>query len=246
MRLLLFDVDGTLIDTRGAGRRALDLAFEERFGWIDATAGISFSGATDPWILEQVFSKHGSTPADAAREAGAFLPRYVAHLGALVRAPEPGMVCEALPGVRFLLEHLDERDDCLLALLTGNVEGGARAKLAACGLSEFFDLGAYGDEAPQRNDLLPVALARANATGASFGAEDAVVIGDTTRDVAVARAHGARAVAVATGLCPRDELVASAPDALLEDLSPLDEVLAALGLSRRAPEARGPLEESEL
>ena len=224
MRLLLFDIDGTLIRSQGLGRRALDQAFLERYGWDDATRDVSFLGSTDGGIVADVFRAHGRSLDDALAEQHAVLSRYVELL------VETAGECLVLPGVVELLAAcLARRDDCQLALLTGNVEGGARNKLERVGLWEYFPFGAYGLDAFHRNDLLPVALARAEAhTGRTFRAAEAVVIGDTPRDIAVAKAHGARSVAVTTGWVDRAGLEAHDPDVLLDDLSALDAALAAL------------------
>lgn len=227
-RLLLFDLDGTLLRSNGAGRRALDAAFRERFpGWAEPTEGVSFAGATDALIVEEVFARRGldATAARAARRE--LLDRYVEHLGAILRA-ELGTV-QALAGVVPLLERLRGEPVAGVGVLTGNVEGGARLKVEAAGLPWSFDVGAFGDEAETRVDLLPLALTRhAERTGVRLAPAAAVIVGDTPKDVAVARAHGARAVAVATGFAPRAALVASEPDVLLDDLADLDAALAAL------------------
>lgn len=228
MRLLLFDIDGTLVTTKGAGKRALDVAFAELFGWDEATRDIRFGGMTDPLIVREVFARRGldAAAADAARPA--ILERYVVALAhELERRREDAV---SLPGVRTLLDALRPRtDDCVLAVLTGNVERGARLKLRAVDLEGYFDLGAYGDEGPTRPDLLPVALERAaRLTGKRLDPRASVVIGDTPADVAVARAHGARAVAVATGASTKDELRAHTPDVLLDSLAHLPAAVDAL------------------
>ncbi|MGE0707236.1 MAG: HAD family hydrolase [Planctomycetota bacterium] len=228
-RLVLLDLDGTLVGG-GVGRRALDRAFLARYGWERATSGVSFAGMTDPGIVAAVFGRFGR--ADAAAEQRALLADYVRELGALLAACEASPV-HALPGAAAYLARLSGAARYEVAVLTGNVEGGARLKLRAAGLGDgFFRVGAFGDDATTRPGLLPVALARANALltpGApAWRAAECVVVGDTPRDIEVARAHGARAVAVASGACSRAELDAHAPDVLLDALEPLEEALAAL------------------
>ncbi len=229
MRLLLFDIDGTLVHTAGAGRRAIDAALLELYGWEEATAGMWFGGKTDPLIVRETFLLHGETAERAAGELPRIVPIYLRHLE---RELEVGRAaCRSLPGTAALLAALGARQaECLVALLTGNIEGGARRKLTACGLGwSAFRCGAFGDEGPRRVDLLPVAAARAQAcAGRAFDPREAVVIGDTPADVEVARAHGARAVAVATGASPREALAAEAPDVLLDDLADVEGVLAHL------------------
>jgi phosphoglycolate phosphatase-like HAD superfamily hydrolase len=227
MRLLLFDIDGTLIRSQGMGRRALDRAFEERYGWAEATRDVSFLGSTDGGIVADVFRAQGRSLEEARREQEAVLARYVELLE--VDALHNGGRCEVLPGVPDLLARCAGRSDCQLALLTGNVEGGARIKLQVAGLWEWFPFGAYGLDAFHRNDLLPVALDRAAAhAGRPFRATETVVIGDTPRDIAVAKAHGARSVAVTTGWIDRQGLAQHEPDVLFEDLSRTEAVLEAL------------------
>ena len=230
-RLILFDLDGTLLISDGLGRRALDLAFAELYGWERACEGISFSGMTDPLIVAEVFAKHGQDALAAEREERRVFARYVGRMeGMLARAE--GEVRE-LPGAGALLEALATHERTDIGVLTGNVEGGARAKLRACGIGDaFYRAGAYGDDARDRPGLLPVALARANAQrergSQPWRAEEVVIVGDTPRDVAVARAHGARAVAVATGWVSAEALAEHQPDALLSSLEGLDEALQAV------------------
>lgn len=229
MRLLLFDIDGTLLHTAGAGRRAIDGALRELYGWGDATAKVWFGGKTDPLIVRETFELHGEPPERAAAELPRIVPVYLRHLERELEAGRDA--CRSLPGTAALVDALRaQAERCVVALLTGNVEGGARRKLAACGLEwSHFRCGAFGDDGPRRVDLLPVAAARARErVGRAFEARDAVVIGDTPADIEVARAHGARALAVATGACTKDELAAHAPDALLDDLADLETVLRLL------------------
>lgn len=225
--LLLFDIDGTLLRSEGLGRRALDRAFQLRYGWEGATNGVSFLGATDPGIMADVFARFGRGAQEARAEQEALFALYARLLAE--EAALTGARCRALPGVVPLLEHLVARPEHVVGLLTGNVREGARVKLEVTRLQGYFRLGAYGEDAETREALLPVARARAREAGwAGTDPARIVVIGDTPRDVAVARAHGARAVAVATGWTSTEELAACRPDALLPDLSRLDEALAAL------------------
>jgi len=224
MRLLLFDIDGTLVKTRGLGRRALDVAFRERYGWDDATREVDFKGSTDPQIVRDTFRARGRSEAEARAETAALL----GHYEEVVRRLAAEAACDVLPGVRPLLGHLERRSDCRLALLTGNTAVGAEVKLELVDLWRYFPFGAFGDDADERVGLLPVALERARGRGEAFAPGDAVVIGDTARDVEVAKAHGAVSVAVASGWVSADDLARSEPDVLLEDLGCLDAALASL------------------
>lgn len=226
-RLLLFDIDGTLVTTGGAGKRALDHAFRELHAWEEATAGMHFGGMTDPLIVETVLARRGLDPGGARAALADLVPVYLRHLERELR--EGAAACRALAGVLPLLARLAGDARCTLGLLTGNVRQGAHLKLRACGIETAFPVGAFGDEAPRRIDLLPLARARAadhDPRLSDLGPRDVIVIGDTPRDIEVAHAHGARALAVASGkTCSRDELAAHRPEGLLDDLSQVDEVV---------------------
>jgi len=203
-------------------------AFEQLFSIPDAFEQIEMPGRTDSWILSDALTLHGisSGPALLTR----FRDVYLDHLRAELQRPGPrkGM----MPGVRPLLDTLRQRDDVYLALLTGNYEEAACQKLEYFDLWRYFPCGAFGDDAPDRNGLLPKALARIRECGGpSVEARDAVVIGDTPLDVECAAAGGARSMAVATGRYSVDALRAAGADVVLEDLSDLDVVLGALGLA---------------
>lgn len=220
MALVLFDIDGTLIRTRGAGREALDEAFATRFGWPEATREVDVAGSTDTVIVEAVARRHG----------GVVDPAHVHDLyldGLRRRLADPRRT-EVLPGVRRVLDAL--RGRATVGLLTGNWRAGAEAKLGVADLWHHFPFGAFAADAPDRNRLYPVAVDRARAAGWD-GRGPVLVIGDTPADVACARYGGGVAVAVATGFATVEALRASGPDVLLPDLEAgHDEVLAlALG-----------------
>jgi phosphoglycolate phosphatase-like HAD superfamily hydrolase len=234
--VVLWDIDGTLVTTAGAGRRAIDRAFLELHGWEDASRDLRMDGRTDPWIVDEVFRLRGFVPGSSA-ERLAVLERYVGHLEReLDRAPE-GRPFGPLPGIVAALEALAARKDCVSGLLTGNIEPGARRKLERFDLWRFFAFGAYGDDAPERPGLLPVALERAARGARRYSPREAVVIGDTPRDVGVGQAHGARTIAVATGGGYKHaDLVACRPDHVFMDLSDTDALLTALlGSERSCP-----------
>ncbi len=224
--LLLFDIDGTLLRARAAGRESLDEAFFRVCGWRGATEGVSLAGSTDSAICRAVGARHGcgwDGPDSAAPyDVAAVRAAYVQALE--VRLSEPGRA-SACPGVHALLDRLAGRAH--IALLTGNWLEGAARKLAAIGLAhDRFVIGAYGDDAVTRDGLVPVAEARARAAGLRW--RRAIVIGDTPADVSCARAGGAVAVAVETGFATRSELERAAPDLLLPDLERGAEWLLAL------------------
>lgn len=214
MDLLLFDIDGTLLRTRGAGRDALDEAFRTVLGWEDATAGISLAGATDGGIVAGVAARFGVRWSEGPPPFDVDAVR-TAYLAALARRlAEPGRV-ERCPGAREILDALDGRAH--LALLTGNWRAGAALKLGAAGLDIPWIDGAFGDDHADRNCLVPVARARADAAGIRY--RRVVVIGDTPADIACARAGGAVAVAVETGFASREDLARAGADLVLPDLA---------------------------
>lgn len=203
--LYLYDIDGTILNAGGAGRRALNAAFHDEFGVADAFAQVTFAGRTDLGILREAFERAG-LPSANERLLEAYLPKLKAELSR--RTPT------VLAGVPAAIDATGQQGHN--ALLTGNLRQGAQAKLRAVGLWERFGMGAYGTDAEDRNDLVPVARARAAAAGLVF--DRVVVIGDTPADVACARAGGALAVGVCTGWSSRDALAEAQPDALLDDL----------------------------
>ena len=222
-RLLLFDIDGTLIHSAGAGVYSLSLTLAERFGIHDDLADIEIAGMTDSGIVMSILNKHRIPPTN--ENIAAFLDTYVHFLSLEL----PRRAGQLLPGVLELLGRLKARPHLILALLTGNVSRGAQLKLEHYGVWHFFEFGAFADDHHDRNQLGPFAQARAQEKhGYEFRAEQIDVIGDTPRDIACGKAIGARTVAIATGSWPRPELAAHQPDFLFDDLSNVDEVIQTL------------------
>jgi phosphoglycolate phosphatase len=215
--------------TGGAGARAMSSAFEDVFGVRQGLSGIPMAGRTDAWILAQAATTH-QIRYDEAR-IRSFRESYLKKLATEVH--EPGPRKGIMPGVRALLDQLSAREDVYLALLTGNVEGGARVKLEYFDLWRYFRSGAFGDELHDRSDLLNVALERATASGGPAQPSEVIVIGDTPLDVAVAKKGGARSLAVATGGYDAATLQASGADIVLESFSDVTAALTALGVSPR-------------
>jgi phosphoglycolate phosphatase len=227
--VILFDIDGTLVLTGGAGGRAMTRAFADLYKIQNGFQGVPFNGRTDAWIVSQAAVAHGIDDEALAH----FKPLYLDYLAEELDKPGPRK--GVMPGISPLLDTLAQRDDVFLALLTGNYEAGARLKLQHFDLWRYFPCGAFGDTTHDRNGLLPEALARVAVCGGPQAAPaDSVVIGDTPLDVAVAVTGGARSIAVATGSHTTDELQASGADVVFEDLSDLEAVLAAL---ERRPES---------
>jgi len=223
-RLLLFDIDGTLIHSGGAGVRALKLTLAERFGIADDLHDIEIAGMTDSGIVASILNKH-RIPATNENIA-AFLDSYV-HFLSLELPRHEGKL---LPGVLELLEKLKSRPHLVLALLTGNVSRGAQLKLEHYGVWHFFEFGAFADDHQDRNQLGSFALARAKEKhGREFSATEIDVIGDTPRDIACGKAFGARTIAVATGTWSHEQLAEHQPDFLIDDLSEVDRLINTLG-----------------
>jgi phosphoglycolate phosphatase len=223
-RLLLWDIDGTLINSGAAGVHALIRATIERFGGDGDLTGIEIAGRTDTGIAHQILEKYGQPITDD--NVNALLDAYVRLL------PEelPRRNGRVLPGIREVLESFSQRRDIALGLLTGNLERGARLKLGHYNLWEFFPFGAFADDHHDRNALGPCAINRAlEKTATQFGPEHVDVIGDTGHDIACGKAIGARTIAVATGSWSRDRLAAHHPDFLFDDLSNVDDVKKTLG-----------------
>jgi phosphoglycolate phosphatase-like HAD superfamily hydrolase len=225
-RLLLFDIDGTLVATGGAGQRAMNRAFEDVFGVPEAFAGVNLAGRTDTSIVGDAFARE-KLPATAEAFAR-FRERYLVCLQQEVPRPMAGK--RVLPGITPLLDALAPEPRSFLGLLTGNFVEAAEVKLAHFDLWRYFRCGAFGDDHGDRNHLVPVALERARARGLPphVGAPHVIVIGDTPRDVACAHAHGARSVAVATGEYSAERLEQAGADVVFEDLRDTDAVLDAL------------------
>ncbi len=225
-RLLLFDIDGTLLATGGPAKEAFRVAMMETYGTVGDIEVVSFAGKTDPQIARELLRGAGLT--DGAIDDGmpALWRSYLGYLEvALVERP-----MTTLPGVVELLDELARlRSDVALGLLTGNIRSGARLKLRSAGLDGRFETGSFGSDSEERDDLAAIALRRAEETwGVTFAARDVYVIGDTPRDVACGRKEGTRTVAVATGHYGTAELEAAGADHVLEDLSATREVLALL------------------
>ena len=215
MKLLLFDIDGTILLTRGQGRRLIEELLSTLCGRPITTEHVAFSGKTDPQIVQEILLKNGLSKQDAA----AFVPQALAiYLEKAHEAIAPQHI-DVLPGVPALIEHLAARDDVQLALLTGNHQVTAYLKLEAAGLAQYFPFGAFGSDHADRYELPPVAVHRAfTHTGHTYAGKDVVIIGDSEHDVRCGRGIGAFSVAVCTGFTERATLAAETPDLLLDDL----------------------------
>jgi phosphoglycolate phosphatase-like HAD superfamily hydrolase len=226
VRLFLFDVDGTLVTVRGAGRRALERAMVRVYGCPVSSEGHDFRGRTDLSIALDILGAAGLSEAAIRDRLDACFAVYAEELDAIIGE---GAAVQVMPGVAELVRALSARDDAVVGLLTGNVEAGARIKLRRTGLWPLFRVGAFGDDDADRRRLPAIACERARAlVGREFAYPEVTIIGDTPLDVDCARASGAVAVAVATGFHAGDELEACAPDLFFKDFADVDAAVRAL------------------
>ncbi len=219
-RLLLFDIDGTLV-SGGPAKDAFRVALTDAFGTTGPIELHPFAGKTDPQIARELLVLAGLSDADVDRGLPALYARYLEELER--RLPDRPMA--VLPGVVELVQILAGHPEVALGLVTGNIAGGARLKLRGPGLHHHFVIGAYGSDSEERNDLPALALRRAREHwGVDFEPRDVLVIGDTPKDVECGRAHGLTTVGVATGGYDQDDLARSGADHVVLDFSDTDRV----------------------
>jgi phosphoglycolate phosphatase-like HAD superfamily hydrolase len=222
MKVCLFDIDGTLLNSGGSGKAAIEAALVEDFG-VTMRTQVTYSGRTDRAIGRELLTWHDVE--DTHDNWQRLIRGYLARLPEALNNHKGAV----LPGVANLLKALAERGDVAVGLLTGNIRAGAEAKLGYFGLYHHFAFGGFGDHHFDRDDVAREALAAVRSRFNGTVAADAIwVIGDTPLDVRCARAIGARAVAVATGWHTLSELRPTGPDLLLEDLSDMEALLAQL------------------
>ncbi len=230
--IVMFDIDGTLVHAGGAGRRAIVRAFRDLSGIDEVQIPFSMAGLTDWAIMRRVHAAnaHVKDPRvfDERREA-----LFARYLECLAEEMVRGNGARIFPGVRELLTALAARPDVTLALLTGNLEGGARIKLAPFGLNRFFAVGGYGSDAEEREAVYQAAMARL-PLAAQESRPAVTIVGDTPHDIRVAACHGVRSIGVATGgHYTLEELAAAGAGRLFADLADTPAVLAALGLEKQ-------------
>lgn len=226
-RLLLFDIDGTLLSTGGAARRTFQYALERVYGTSGPIDNHPFNGKTDPQIARELLRAAGLD--DQRIDVG--LPElYDTYVAALRREMLMiGYRATVYPGVRELLTALSAEADAVLGLLTGNVESGADLKLSSAGLRDYFSFGVYGSDCEQRVGLPPIAVERAHQlTGRQFEGTDIVIIGDTPHDVRCGEVLGSYTVGVTTGGHSRLELEEAGAHAVFDDFTNTASVLRVL------------------
>lgn len=223
MRLVLFDIDGTLLRCGKQVAKHFLGALEAVFGGYNLPERFSFAGKTDPMIAVELVRGLGI----GDEEIHAKLPRARDHYVASLSRGLDREHMLLLPGVVELLDRLTSRRDLAVGLLTGNWQGGARAKLSRFDLERYFAFGAFGDDARDRRGLVPVAMRRAEDHGRGpYRPEEVLIVGDTVLDVDCARAAGARCLAVASGFTEAEELTASGADWVFDDLGQASRELA--------------------
>ena len=214
-KLILWDIDGTIIVSHGAGFRAMARALTERFGRTVDMGTIDWAGRTDSWIAGEVLRVVGLP--DTAENIHDFLEGYLEILPKELSSGRPGQV---LPGILELLETLRQRPDVVQGLLTGNLQRGAEVKLTHHEVWHYFEFGAYADDSPRRNDLGPHALRRAKERHAvEFAPANTFIIGDTPHDIECGKVIGAKTIAVATGKYSVAELTTHQPTAVFQDFA---------------------------
>ena len=216
MKLLLFDIDQTLVNTGGAGIHALDRACKKLLAIDNAMDGIRPHGKTDPAIAREILRVRLGATSDVEAQIQSILEAYLSFLEDEVQTSAKYRV---LPGIVSLLDEIAARPDMILGLATGNIELGARIKLERGKLNRYFALGGFGSDSEDRTELVRKAAEKAaHNNGSSFLASDVFVIGDTPLDVDAGKRAGFKTVGVATGSYSVDQLLAAGADIAVADL----------------------------
>ncbi|MDW8436464.1 MAG: HAD family hydrolase [Chloroherpetonaceae bacterium] len=224
-KLILFDIDGTLLRVRGISRESLIDALRETFGTEGSAATHDFAGKLDSVIIREVMRSAGLSETEIAEGFEEAKRRYIRNFKARVRREH----IEVMTGVYALVEKLSREPNAVLALLTGNFEESGRHKLALPDLERYFAFGAFADDAPTRNELPPIAVERAfKRTGIRFAGKDVVIVGDTEHDVKCAKVLNSKCVAVATGHYSVERLRSFNPDCVLANFADVDAAFSAI------------------
>lgn len=226
--LVLFDIDGTLLWTDGAGRAAIRRALLDEMGTTGPIDGFRFDGKTDPQIIRELMGAARHPHAESAHHIQAVCGQYVQLLGAELERHRANI--RVFPGVFELLDRLEARDDVLIGLLTGNMAHGAALKLRAAGIApERFRVGAFGSDAADRQALPAIAIERAtNLLGRRPQGKAVVIVGDTPADMTCGKGVGARAVGVATGAYSVEQLLAAGAHRAFRSLADVEAVIGAI------------------
>jgi phosphoglycolate phosphatase len=225
MKLVLFDIDGTLLTDRGASREAFAEALRTVYDYHDDLGRYDFSGRTDPQIAHMVLGDAGHGREDIAARLPSLWELYLSRLETNAT---PDRV-RVMPGIRELVAALHEHEEVALALLTGNIERGARLKLGGANLNDYFTFGAFGSDSADRTELPPVAIRRASIhLGKQFAGSDVVIIGDSIYDVRCGVPYDATTIAVASGKTPGEVLRAENPKFFFENAADVQAVMNAI------------------
>lgn len=223
--LILWDIDGTIIVSHGAGVRAMERAFQQQFQQPCDLSKIDWAGRTDSWITSEVL-RHNQLPV-TPENIQTYLESYLSLLPVELANGQQGQV---LPGILELLETLHHHPAIVQGLLTGNMRRGAQFKLTHYQVWHYFEFGAFADDSPSRNDLGPHAQRRARELhGIEFAPENTYIIGDTPHDIACGKVIGAHTIAVATGNFSLAELETHEPTAAFANFSDTSAFLRAIG-----------------
>jgi len=222
MKLLLFDIDGTLVRTAGVGRRSMERSFEKIYGVKNGFHNIEMMGRTDPSILKEALFAHGLKWKE--EDVGRFQETYFRILNAEIQIPNPER--RLCPGIFELLSLLRQRQNMVLSLLTGNWRRSAFIKLRHFQIDGYFTQGAFADDSEQREDLVPIAVERIEQKiNVTIPKQNVYVIGDTPSDIRCAKIYGVCSIAVATGFHSLEELAKGKPDVLFEDFEDWERVV---------------------
>lgn len=220
-KLLLFDIDGTLITGRGIPKKLALGVIQKRFPGFKDGQQVQFNGMTDPLIVQQILAVNNHKIELDDPLIGSILDEFLVELKKYVTPDNPPLV---LPGVHQLLEACNQNESIFMGLVTGNMMHGAKIKLDAAGLYKYFVLGAFGSDHWDRNKLPPIAISRAVQYFAhGFSKENIWIIGDSPKDVECAKVNGLKCLAVLTGKMEKDVMYNAGADVVMDDLTNLDE-----------------------
>jgi len=222
LKLILFDIDGTLVRTAGAGKKSMERSFRKIYGIENGFQDIEMMGRTDPSILWEALNNHGIEWKE--KETESFREKYFEILREEIEVERPGKrVC---PGIRELLKEIERRPDIAQGILTGNWKTSGMVKLGFFHIDTFFPFGAFADDSDIREELVPFAMERFRQFyQEEIEQEDMFIIGDTPADIHCARPHGAKSIAVSTGFHTYEQLAGENPHYLFQDLGDINEVM---------------------
>lgn len=235
--LVLYDIDGTLSTSGGAGGKAVAVAFEETYGKAIDLSKIDFRGRTDISLWREMLSIHGESYSPDDPYLDVFKKKYIQHLQKMLLKSD----AKSTLGAPMLLNRLEREPSVALGLLTGNIEIGGRTKLQAVDLNRFFPVGGFGEDGEDRADIARAAIRRSEEFyRVRFTPERIFVVGDAAADIEAARKVGVRSIAVGTGWTPKEDLVALNPDLFLDDFRRATVFLKTIGVSEPLGDRIGP------